>query len=135
MINIAISVLYFFEVLCALLLIGIILIQQSKSGGGLGAIGGGMTESVFGTAAGNVITKTTVVLASIFLVLTMVLAVMTSHRGRPQTLADRLGDAAPAATVEENTPDPAVTAPEETGTATDVDETADADESPTTPTK
>lgn len=67
-------------VITALLLIGIILIQQSKSGGGLGAMGGGMTETVFGASAGNVLTKATVILAAVFLGLTLVLAIITGHR-------------------------------------------------------
>jgi len=78
--DVIISILTVTEVLTALLLIGIILIQQSKSGGGLGAMGGAMTESFFGPASGNVMTKITVYLASIFLGLTLVLAIITGHR-------------------------------------------------------
>ena len=81
MLNAIIVLLTAIDVLAALLLIGIILIQQSKSGGGLTAMGGGMTESVFGAAAGNVLTKGTVTLASIFLGITLILAVITGHRG------------------------------------------------------
>ena len=90
MIDIVMNVLLFVDVIAALLLIGIILIQQSKSGGGLGALGGGMTESVFGTAAGNIITKTTVVLAAVFLGVTLVLAVLSGQRAEQQGIADRL---------------------------------------------
>ena len=76
------GVLFTVELACAILLIGIILIQQSKREGGLGAIGGGMTESVFGAATGNILTRTTVILASIFLVTTLVLAALASHRSK-----------------------------------------------------
>jgi preprotein translocase subunit SecG len=88
------GVLFFVDIVCAFLLIGIILIQQSKSGGGLGAIAGGMTESVFGAAAGNVITKTTVVLAATFLVTTLALAVISGHTEEARGLADRLQEQA-----------------------------------------
>ncbi len=72
------GLLTFLEVVCALFLIIIILMQRSKSGGGLGPITGGFTEDVFGSSAGNVLTKTTVVLAIFFFVNTLVLAVLES---------------------------------------------------------
>jgi len=78
-------------------LIGIILIQQSKSGGGLTAMGGGMTESVFGASAGNVLTKGTVTLAAVFLAATLALAIITGHRGPRRSVADGLALEAPAA--------------------------------------
>lgn len=59
------------EVIAALLIIGVILMQRSKSGGGLGAIGGGMTEEVFGAGAGNFLTRTTVILSLFFLINTL----------------------------------------------------------------
>ena len=51
MLSLVINLLTFVEVLAAFLLIGIILIQQSKAGGGLGAMAGGATETVFGATA------------------------------------------------------------------------------------
>lgn len=64
------------EAITAVLLIGIILIQKAK-GGGLGvAFGAGGSESLFGSRAGNVLTKATVVLAIIFMVNTVALAIM-----------------------------------------------------------
>ncbi len=80
MLTIAIAFLTVIEVIAALLLIGIILIQQSKSGGGLGAMGGGITETVFGASAGNVLTKGTVILTAVFLTTTLLLAILTGHR-------------------------------------------------------
>lgn len=70
------------EVIVALLLIVVVLLQQAKAGGGLGAIGGEMTESVFGANAGNVLTRTTIWLAAAFLTLTIVLAAMSGRSGR-----------------------------------------------------
>jgi preprotein translocase subunit SecG len=87
--NFLIGLLFVVVVICALLLIGIILIQQSKSGGGLAVLGGGATESVFGTAAGNVVTRTTVILAAIFIGCTFLLAILIAHRAEPDTLVDR----------------------------------------------
>ncbi len=90
MINVVMTILFVIDILCAFLLIGIILIQQSKSGGGLGAIAGGMGESVFGAAAGNVITKTTVILASIFMVTTLLLAVLSGRREKEVSLGAQI---------------------------------------------
>jgi preprotein translocase subunit SecG len=65
----------------ALLLIGIVLIQQSKDGGfGGGSTFGGLGESIFGGQASDHLTKVTVVLASMFLGLTLLLAVITGRR-------------------------------------------------------
>ncbi|MBP1583323.1 MAG: preprotein translocase subunit SecG [Victivallales bacterium] len=68
-------------VVSALLLIGIVLIQNNKSGGGLGAVSGGVTETMFGASASNMLIKGTVWIAVIFLVSTLLLAMVTG-RGR-----------------------------------------------------
>ena len=96
MVGFIIALLTVVEVMVALLLIAIILIQPSKQGGGLGAMGGGMTETVFGPTAGTVLTKATVVLASVFLVATLLLAVITGHRRPGKSVIDKLPT--PAAT-------------------------------------
>ena len=69
---------YALVALVSLLLIGLILIQPSKSGG-MGAAFGGIGESVFGGKAGSHLTKATVWMTAIFLVLTLVLAVLIGH--------------------------------------------------------
>ena len=68
-------------ILSALLLICIILMQNTKSGGGLGAVSGGVTETVFGAQAASVLVKATVWLALVFMVSTLLLAVVIG-RGR-----------------------------------------------------
>ena len=70
------------EVIVSVLLILIVLVQPSKSGGGLGGAafgGGGMGEQLFGARAGNVLTKGTVLFAVIFLVNTLALALVYSR--------------------------------------------------------
>ncbi|MCC5845938.1 MAG: preprotein translocase subunit SecG [Verrucomicrobia bacterium] len=79
--NILIGFLIAVEVIVSVLLILIVLVQPSKSGGGLGGAafgGGGMGEQLFGARAGNVLTKGTVLFAVIFLVNTMALALVYS---------------------------------------------------------
>lgn len=104
------------EVLCCLMLIGVILLQQSKSQGMGLAFGGGMSESLFGSRAGNVLTKFTVILALVFLANTTLLGILYTTR-QEGSLVDQ---AAPAsAPVTAVTPPPAqesslMTAPVET---------------------
>lgn len=75
------------EVITSVLLIGIILIQKAK-GGGLGlAFGGGGADSLFGSRAGNVLTKGTIILAIAFMVNTVLLGILHA-RSYERTLMD-----------------------------------------------
>lgn len=75
-------ILILIDVLACLLLIGLILIQRSKSEGMGGlAMGAGMGEALFGSRAGNVLTRGTIVLACIFMGSTTLLAVLYSRTG------------------------------------------------------
>lgn len=65
--------LYVMIFIISLLLIALILIQPSKSGG-MGAAFGGVGESAFGGKAGSHLTKTTVVMTTIFFVFALLLA-------------------------------------------------------------
>jgi len=83
--------LLFVEVLCCLLLIGVILLQRSRSQGAGLAFGAGMGETLFGAQAGNVLTKTTVILAAVFLLNTTFLAYLQTRRGgAKRSVADRI---------------------------------------------
>ena len=83
------------EIFCCLLLIGVILLQQSKSQGMGMAFGGGMGESLFGSRAGNILTKTTVTLGIVFLVNTTFLGILyTTNEER--SLVESAPVAAPA---------------------------------------
>ncbi|MBU1692521.1 MAG: preprotein translocase subunit SecG [Verrucomicrobia bacterium] len=66
------------EMICSLALIGLILLQQSKSGGLGLAFGAGMGESLFGSRAGNILTKLTIIFAVVFMVNTVLLALVYS---------------------------------------------------------
>jgi preprotein translocase subunit SecG len=73
-------VLLVFFVIIAVLLILIVLVQNEEgdSMGGIFAGGGG---SAFGSRAGNVLTKTTTVLGTLFLVLSLALALLSRGPG------------------------------------------------------
>lgn len=93
-------ILLFVEAFTCILMVGVILLQKSK-GGGMGmAFGAGVGEALFGAQAGNVLTKTTVVLATIFLLNTTVLALMgVSHRSSAgKSIADRIPVTKPVST-------------------------------------
>ena len=76
--SILIGILYAVEVCVCLLLAGIVMLQKPKEGGLGGVIGGGMAEAAFGADAGNVLIKGTIILGTIFLLNTLVLARLTS---------------------------------------------------------
>ena len=67
--------LYVLVAIISLLVIGIILIQPSKSGG-MGAAFGGIGESVVGAQVGSHLTKATVFLTAIFFLFTLFLATL-----------------------------------------------------------
>lgn len=77
------------EAICSLLLIGVILLQKTK-GEGLGmAFGAEMGESLFGARASNALVKITIWLGAIFVVNTIVLAMVYSNASRRSVLSDR----------------------------------------------
>lgn len=83
--NIFITILTIIDVMIALLLIAVILVQQSKDGGFGGSPFGGAGEAVFGGHAADHLTKFTVVLTTLFFVITLTLAIVTGRRSSGDT--------------------------------------------------
>ncbi len=100
-------ILYVVVIINAILLIGLVLIQQSK-GGGFGSTFGGVGESVFGARAGTHLTKLTVILTAIFFVLTLLLVVISGKKddGNQIKFSNKIG--VPAAGATANNPADAV---------------------------
>lgn len=71
-------IIYALVVLIAVMLIALILVQPSKSGG-FGSAFGGIGESVLGAHAMSHLSKLTVILISCFFVLTLLLAIISGH--------------------------------------------------------
>ena len=69
-----IALLVFF-VIIAILLVLLVLVQNDE-GGGLGGMFAGGSSSAFGSRSGNILTKTTTVLGSLFLIISLGLALM-----------------------------------------------------------
>ncbi len=61
------------------ILIGVILLQRGRGGGLAGAFGGMGGQSAFGTKAGDVFTKITIVLATVWIVLGCVCVLLASN--------------------------------------------------------
>ena len=78
--SILINLLLGFNMLVALLMVLVILMQRPKSEGLGAAFGGGVTENIFGAQTTNVLTKVTGWLAGIFFVLTFVLSILYAQR-------------------------------------------------------
>jgi preprotein translocase subunit SecG len=78
--NIVIGVLLGIDVLVALLMILVILMQRPKSEGLGAAFGGGVTENIFGAQTTNVLTKFTAWLAGVFFVVTFLLSIFYAQR-------------------------------------------------------
>lgn len=76
------TVLLVIHTLLVLFLIGVILIQRS-SDDGLSGLGGGGGNVLSGRAAGNMLTRVTAILATIFIITSLALGVMIGgERGR-----------------------------------------------------
>ncbi len=91
------TVLLVIHVFVAIALVGIILLQRSE-GGGLGLGGGGGSNSfmsVRGTA--NLLTRTTAVLAAVFMITSLVLAMLAGNHGQG-SLLDEMQNSAPPST-------------------------------------
>ena len=73
------AIIYAAVVLIAVLLIVLVLVQPSK-GGGFGSAFGGVGESVFGAQAMGQLSKLTIVLLTLFFILTLALAVLAGHK-------------------------------------------------------
>ncbi len=76
------GLLYVLIVLCSLFLICLVLIQRGKGGGLAGAFGGMGGSSAFGTKAGDVFTRVTIITACIWFALAMMLVLLVNNTGR-----------------------------------------------------
>lgn len=81
------------------LLLGVVILLQSGKGGGLAAMGGGAaaTDGVLGgRQATTVLTRTTWISGTVFLVLALVLSIMSSRSAQPTSILRDGLETAPA---------------------------------------
>ncbi len=89
------TLLIILEAACCLALIGLVLLQKSKSGGLGLAFGGGGNDSLFGARAGNVLTKATIGIGVLFLINTLVLGMMFAGSANKSLMDGAKAPAAP----------------------------------------
>jgi preprotein translocase subunit SecG len=90
------------HILLALALIGVILVQRSEGGAlGMGGGGGG-----FMTARGqaNLLTRTTAILATLFICTSIALAILAGGHSKPRSILDAAPATAPSAPAESQKP-------------------------------
>ena len=81
------------QAIIAAALVGVILMQQSE-GGGLG-MGGSPTGLMSARGAADFLTRATTVLASLFVLLCIIMAVLAAQRAKPGTVDTTLRQASP----------------------------------------
>src|SRR5437867_3519595 len=102
--NILINVILAIDMVVAVLMTLVILMQRPKSEGLGAAFGGGVTENIFGAQTTNVLVKFTGWLAGIFFVLTFVLGVLYAQRSSSDSALHKelMGMPTPAATASQS---------------------------------
>lgn len=81
----------------AIALVGVILLQKSEGGGlGMGGGGGGMGGFLTARGAANLLTRTTAILATLFICTSLALALMASTKRAVQPRAEPPNRGAPA---------------------------------------
>jgi preprotein translocase subunit SecG len=111
---------YFFMIplmLLSVFLILVILVQRGRGGGLTGALGGMGGQSAFGTKAGDLFTRITIVVAAIWVLLSMAsLKVLNQYSGTANLNRDQHGQVIPATKTGEGGLLPSATMPGEAAT-------------------
>jgi preprotein translocase subunit SecG len=68
------------HVLVSIILVAVVLLQVGRGRGMLGFLGGGTAETIFGSRAGDVLTKTTSVAAIVFMLTSLTLAYLSLQK-------------------------------------------------------
>jgi preprotein translocase subunit SecG len=136
--SLSITLLLVVFVAVCLLMALLVLMQRPKQEGLGAAFGGGVTDQVFGARTTNVLQKGTVVLGSLFFLLSLTLAVLIGKQNKQKSL---LAPEKPIAAVIENQAAPVVVTPEKPASLvgelpteeTPAPETTPTEETPTPP--
>lgn len=103
------SVVLVIHLIVTVSLVGIILLQRSE-GGGLGVGGSGNAGAMAPRAQADILTKTTGILAGIFILTSITLVILGAHGGENASLVNQLTAATPAQTSGGTTEAPAAPA-------------------------
>src|ERR1043166_7100258 len=91
-----ILLLFVVHVFIAIALVGVVLLQKSE-GGALGMGGGGMSGFMTGRSTANLLTRTTAILAALFMVTSISLSLMAAAGRAPRSIVSEPAPAAPSA--------------------------------------
>ena len=73
------------HLLIAVAMIGVVLLQKSE-GGGLGMGGGGMSGFMTGRSTANLLTRTTAILAALFMITSITLGLLAASQRAPRSI-------------------------------------------------
>ena len=92
------TVLIVVHLLIVLALIGVVLMQRSEGGLGLGgsSSGGGVSGFMTGRGQANALTRATAILAALFFATSIGLAILAHHSAGPRSILDGAGNPQPA---------------------------------------
>ena len=93
------------HILIAIALVGVILLQKSE-GGALGMGGGGMSGFMTGRSTANLLTRTTAILAVLFMVTSLSLVWLSNRDRAPRSIIEQSTPAAPEAPAAPGVPQP-----------------------------
>src|SRR5215216_7760995 len=120
--NVFLTVILAVQMLSALGMIGLILIQHGKGADMGAAFGSGSSGSLFGAAgSANFLSRTTAILATVFFLTSIGLTYFGTLHGKPQGLMERglMDKAVPAAPAPSDVPRPSGAAPAPGGAPAD----------------
>ena len=89
------TVIIVIHLMIVLALIGVVLLQRSEGGLGLGG-GGGVSGFMTGRGQANALTRATAILASGFFVTSLILGIMAHQNRAPRSVLDTAAPGAPA---------------------------------------
>ncbi|NQV45343.1 MAG: preprotein translocase subunit SecG [Rhodospirillales bacterium] len=91
------TVLLVIHLLIAIGLVGVVLMQRSEGGGlGMGGGGGGMGGFMTGRATADLLTRTTGILAALFMATSLTLAILADTKNDSGSILDEMQPVAPA---------------------------------------
>lgn len=80
------------QIFLALAIIGVVLLQPPESSG-LGGLGGSNPMAgVAGRSQGNILTRATAILATLFIITSLTLAIMASHKPKADSILDQAAE-------------------------------------------
>lgn len=98
------------HILLALAIIGTVLLQPPESSS-LGGLGGSNAMAGPSRGQANLLTRMTAILATAFIITSLTLAILASHRDKGASILDAAESAAPAAEIQKEAPKEAPSVP------------------------